>query len=74
MNVIGMGLGPLVVASLTQYVYGEEAIRYSLATASSIMGPAALIVFWLGMKPYGRAMAAGGALLVPDRKPKGAPT
>lgn len=61
MNVIGMGLGPLVIAGLTQYVFLSEAgLRYSLVVCSAIMGPGGTLAFWLGMKRYGRAVAAGG--------------
>jgi len=59
MNVIGMGLGPLMLASLTQYVFSEADIRYSIALTGLLTGPAAAVVFWLGMKPYGRAVSAG---------------
>ena len=32
------------------------------------MGPRAIFIFWAGMKPYGRAMAAGGVLQPPSAK------
>jgi len=61
MNVVGMGLGPLVIAGLTQYVFLSEAgLRYSLVVSTVIMGPVGTFAFWLAMKPYGRAIAAGG--------------
>jgi hypothetical protein len=31
MNVVGMGLGPRIVAGIGQYVFGEAGIRYGLA-------------------------------------------
>ena len=65
MNVIGMGLGPLVIATFTDYVFSEETIRYSIFLGALLMGPPAIWVFWLGMKPYGRAMEAGGVLPPP---------
>ena len=60
MNVVGMGLGPLITASLTQYVFSEAGIRYSLAVVSAVAGPLATAIFWWGLRPYGRAVAAGG--------------
>jgi len=60
MNVIGMGLGPLLTAGLTDYLFGEMGIRYSLSLMGVLMGPAALLIFWWGMRPYGRAMAGDG--------------
>ena len=62
MNVIGMGLGPLVVGGLSQYVFGEEHIRFSLAAVGALMGIPATYVFWRGMRPYGRAIATGKPL------------
>ncbi|MEH3107366.1 MAG: MFS transporter [Sphingomonas fennica] len=57
MNVVGMGLGPLVTASLSQYVFGEAGIRWSLVASGALMGIPALFVFWIGMRPYGQAVA-----------------
>ena len=48
MNVIGMGLGPLVIASFSQYIFTEEGIRYSMFLGSLLLGPPAALVFWLG--------------------------
>ncbi|HEX9852153.1 MAG TPA: MFS transporter [Woeseiaceae bacterium] len=69
MNVIGMGLGPLVIASFSQYIFTEEGIRYSLFLGSLLLGPPAALIFWLGMRPYGRAMEAGGVLPPPPAVP-----
>jgi MFS family permease len=68
MNVIGMGLGPLVVASLTQYIFGEAGVRYSIVLCAALLGLPSILVFYLGLKPYGRAMAAGGALAPPPSR------
>ena len=61
MNVIGMGLGPIIVGALSQYVFGEAEIRFAIALSGLLMGVPALVIFWRGMKPYGDAVAAGGA-------------
>jgi MFS family permease len=60
MNVVGMGLGPIIVGALSQYVFGEAQIRWSLALMGVLMGLPALWVFWRGQKAYGDAVAAGG--------------
>ncbi|MCW3837550.1 MFS transporter [Sphingomonas canadensis] len=60
MNVIGMGLGPIVVGALSQYVFGEANIRFALAAMGLLAGLPAIYIFWKGMAPYGRAYAAGG--------------
>jgi MFS family permease len=62
MNVVGMGIGPLIVGALNQYVFGEEQIRLSLAVVGALMGIPAIYVFWRGMRPYGRAIAGGKPL------------
>jgi MFS family permease len=59
MNVIGMGLGPMIVGALNQYVFGEEQIRHSLAAVGALMGIPAIYVFWRGLRPYGQAIATG---------------
>ena len=61
MNVIGMGLGPIIVGALSQYVFGEAGIHYAIALMGVLMGIPALIVFRKGQKHYGAAVAAGGA-------------
>ncbi|WP_375206876.1 spinster family MFS transporter [Hyphococcus sp.] len=67
MNVVGMGLGPLVIASFTDLIFSEANIRYSIFLSAILMGPPAVVIFWLGMKPYGRAMEAGGVLPPPPK-------
>ena len=59
MNVIGMGFGPWLIAHLSDYVFGEAAIRYSLVTTGAVLGIPAIFVFWYGLKPYGDAMKRG---------------
>jgi MFS family permease len=62
MNVVGMGLGPVVVSALTQYAFGEAQIRLSLATVGALMGIPAIYMFWRGLRPYGGAVATGQPL------------
>ena len=58
-NVIGFGLGPLVIALFTDYLFGNEAqLGYALAAVSAILAPLGILVMRLGLKPYGTAVAA----------------
>jgi MFS family permease len=57
-SLIGLGLGPTVVALLTDYVFGADSmVRYSILTVNATVGVLGSIIFWLGMKPYGEAFA-----------------
>jgi MFS family permease len=56
MNVIGMGVGPVIVGAMSQYAFGEDNIRYALAATGALMGIPAVYAFWRGLHPYGRAV------------------
>jgi MFS family permease len=61
-NVIGFGLGPILVALFTDYVFqAESQVGYSIALTGLILGPLGTLVIWLGMKPYGRSVAEAKA-------------
>jgi MFS family permease len=56
-NVVGFGVGPTFVASLTDYVFHDEAmLRYSMALTAATMGTASVVTIWLGLKGYGEAV------------------
>jgi MFS family permease len=58
-NVIGFALGPLMVALFTDYVFRSESqIGNSIVLTALILGPLGTFVIWLGLKPYGRSVAA----------------
>ncbi|MBC2777168.1 spinster family MFS transporter [Parasphingopyxis marina] len=57
-NVLGYGAGPLVVALLTDNFYGEAGLGSAMASAAIILGPIGLILSWMALKPYGRAVLA----------------
>jgi len=58
-NVIGFGLGPILVALFTDHVFkAESQVGLSIAATGLILGPLGTFVIWLGMKPYGRSVAA----------------
>jgi MFS family permease len=57
-NCIGYGLGPVIIALLTDVVFHDEAkLRYALLLAAAVMGPIGAAILTVGLKPYGRAFA-----------------
>jgi MFS family permease len=57
-NVIGFGLGPTMVALFTDYLFhSDRMLGRSMAVASLALGSLTAVIMWLGVKPYGRAMA-----------------
>ncbi len=58
-TVIGQGLGPSFISLFTDFVLRDESnLRLSMAGTAAFMTPIAAIIIWLGVKPYGRAIAA----------------
>jgi MFS family permease len=61
-NIVGFGLGATIVATFTNFVFGDEnMLRYSLAATAAVMGPISIACFWLGLKPYARSVERMGA-------------
>jgi MFS family permease len=59
-NLIGFGLGPFVVAVLTDYVFAaEDCLRYSLALCAAVAANLAWPIVWLGLKPYRERVMEG---------------
>ncbi len=57
-TMIGFGLSPTVIALITDYVFHDESkLRYSIAMLQFVLAPAALYVFWRGLKGYAAAVA-----------------
>ena len=57
-TVIGQGLGPNFISFFTDSVIGDESkLRLSMSVTAAFMTPIAAIIIWLGVKPYGRAIA-----------------
>lgn len=53
LNMIGLGLGPLLVAYFTDSVFqNENAIRFSLVALFVIGGTLAFVFYWMGYKAY----------------------
>lgn len=58
-NIIGFGFGPTVTALFTDYLFRDEMqVGYALSTCYALLGPIAFGLLLIGLKPYGRAVAA----------------
>ena len=58
-NLIGLGIGPSVIAVFTDWVFADEAmIGASMAAATAVIAPLAALLFALGRRPFARAVAA----------------
>ena len=56
--VIGGGLGPLVVALFTDYLFQDEAqLRYAMVTCAVLFGGAGLALKFVSLPPYSRRVA-----------------
>ena len=56
-NLIGMGLGPTAVALVTDRVFHDEgAVDRSLLLVGLVADSAAIVLLWLGLKPYRRSL------------------
>jgi MFS family permease len=54
LSVLGQGLGPTVVALMTDYLFQSEAdLRYAMVTTAAVAGPIALFLIWKAVRPYG---------------------
>ncbi|MEO0062857.1 MAG: hypothetical protein RLZZ08_1417 [Pseudomonadota bacterium] len=60
-NVIGYGLGPLLVGLLNDHVFGEAGVGLSMVALAAFAGPMGLLFAWLSLRPYGAAIAAAEA-------------
>jgi hypothetical protein len=56
-NLIGMGLGPTLVAALTEDVFRDKnSVHYSLLVVGGLAHGLAVILLWAGLKPYRRSL------------------
>ena len=54
-SVLGNGLGPSVVAGMTDFLFHDPSqLRYAMVTLAAICTPVSLFCTWLTVKPYGR--------------------
>ncbi|HEY3696174.1 MFS transporter [Phenylobacterium sp.] len=60
-NILGMTLGPLIVALLTEHVFRDPAkVGLSIALMTGVLGVVALVIFCFSLKPAREAIAAQG--------------
>jgi MFS family permease len=58
-NVLGYGVGPFLVARLTDSLFADEQmLPASMVTAAAFLAPLGLLLSWLSLKPYARAAKA----------------
>ncbi|HTO41826.1 MAG TPA: MFS transporter [Rhizomicrobium sp.] len=61
-NILGLGLGPTLVALITDKVFHDEMmVGYSLATTVAIITPIVIGLLWFGLKPYRESLARAEA-------------
>ncbi|WP_317930837.1 MFS transporter [Halioxenophilus sp. WMMB6] len=61
-NLFGLTLGPTIVASITDFVFGNDnSLRYSLAILPLILCPLAAILAYQSLKPYRQALATASS-------------
>jgi MFS family permease len=52
-NLLGIGLGPTLVALITDYGFGDDmALRYSMCIVALVFAPLGALTFWSGLKSY----------------------
>ncbi len=57
-NLFGLALGPTIVATLTDFVFGDDAaLRYSLAVLPIVLCPLAALLAYQALKPYRELVA-----------------
>jgi MFS family permease len=53
LNLIGIGLGPTIIALITDYVFhDDQAVGFSLAIMAGCSGLLAALLLWKGLKPF----------------------
>lgn len=57
-NILGLGLGPTVVALITDHIYGNEAaVGYAISTATAIILPIVAVIEFFGLRPLRESLA-----------------
>lgn len=57
-NMLGYGMGPLAIGLMNDNIFGEAGVGYSMVTLGVVAGSIGLLLAWLSLKPYARAMVA----------------
>lgn len=57
-NLIGFGLGPTIIAAITDFVFVDDAaLRYSMSIVAAVALPLSFVMLTLGLGPFRRSMA-----------------
>jgi len=52
-NLLGLGLGPTIIALFTDYIFGDEAkLNYSIATVTVVFTLIAAVILLSGLQAY----------------------
>ena len=58
LNLAGIGIGPVVIASITEKVFGDDlAVGRSMMVAALVLAPIAAAILWSARKPYRQVLA-----------------
>jgi MFS family permease len=61
-NIAGLGLGPVTVGAMTDWIFAEPAaVRYSMALTGIVLCPLAALLLVVGLKPFAAAIKAADA-------------
>lgn len=61
-NILGVGLGPVIVALMTDYVFRSElAVGYSIALLTAVVTPIVVVILAFGLGSYRKSVAAAAA-------------
>lgn len=57
MSLVGLGVGPTIVAAGTTYLFGESGIGSAMVMASLMLSPVACLLLFLARRPFREALA-----------------
>lgn len=67
LNLMGIGLGPTVVALMTDFVFADAmAVNLSLVATAALLAPLGIVALFLTLKPYAVLAEQAGKDAVPS--------
>ena len=58
-TVVGQGGGPIFIALITNFILKDQSqIKLAMSGSAAVMTPLAALIIWMGVKSYGREIAA----------------
>lgn len=62
-SVVGTWFGPLFIGLISDFILRDESLlRYAMSGFALVMGPAAILLMWLAMKPFGEEVRRRGVI------------